>query len=46
MIFSRMMAAYSVSETDTDLSVNKDRSSPSGVNHNMNFWLLVQMPYH
>ena len=37
--------AYSFSETDTDLSVNKDRSSPAAVKH-MTFWLLVQMFYH
>ena len=46
MMISRMMAAYSISETDADLSVNKDRSSPSGVNHNTTFWLLVQTPYY
>ena len=45
MMISRMMAAYSFSETDTDHSVNKDRNSPAGVKH-MTFWLLVQMLYH
>lgn len=45
MMISRMMAAYSVSETDTDHSVNKDRSSPAAVKH-MTFWLLVQMLHY
>ena len=42
MMISRMMAAYSVSETDTDHSVNKDSSSSTEVKH-MTFWLLVKV---
>ena len=44
MMISRMMLIHSV-KTDTDLSVNKDRSSPAGVKH-MTFWLLVQMLHY
>ena len=42
MMISRMMAAYSVSETDTDHSVNKHSSSSAEVKH-MTFWLLVKV---
>ena len=45
VMISRMMAAYSVSETDTDHSVNKDWSSSTEVKH-MALWLLVQILYH